>query len=466
MSIDNAHQPTNHVPSKEETKIASSPTSSSLASSQTQIEKAAYRKADIRLLLWYSFVYLIMRIHVQNVTNSAIMNLESGDGIRLQLGGLDSEQWAWVISIFYYPYMLFEPPATLLLKRFSPSKWMARIMVTWGIISMCQGATQSYAGILACRFFLGAAEAGFYPGVLYHLSFWYPSDAMALRIAFFYACGMFSGTISGLLAEGIPAILCGIYTYFFLPNYPESCKFFSEDEKRAIVANLPATQPSSSAKTWDWNQAKKLFKDPTFSTFTLLWICHAIGGWGVSTVLPTVIYELGMTGTAEAQLMTMPTYAFGCACLVFIGWLIHRKLVSPWAAAIAIEAIALLCYILLLVIHSPLGKYFIISIAVACSVCVYPVLWPERIRAAHGTTTAGLAIGITNASAQLMGIVGPQVYQPKFGPEYRISYSTSIGLLVGAVIAIGGTWWLVRRRAVRTNSVGDVEESGQGIRED
>ena len=111
-----------------------------------------------------------------------------------------------------------------------------------GIISMCQGATQNYAGILACRFFLGAAEAGFYPGVLYHLSFWYPTDKLPLRIGFFYACGMFSGTISGLLAyaisfmnglgglagwrwlfilEGIPAILCAVYTWFFLPNFAQ-----------------------------------------------------------------------------------------------------------------------------------------------------------------------------------------------------------------------------------------------------
>lgn len=112
-----------------------------------------------------------------------------------------------------------------------------------------------------------------------------------------------------------------------------------------------------------------------------------------------------------------------------------------------------------------MGKYFIVSIAVACSVCVYPVLWPERIRAAHGTTTAGLAIGITNASAQLMGIVGPQVYQPKFGPEYRVSYSTSIGLLVGAVIAIGGTWWLLRRRARKESVVGDGEWNAQVIKE-
>lgn len=111
-----------------------------------------------------------------------------------------------------------------------------------------------------------------------------------------------------------------------------------------------------------------------------------------------------------------------------------------------VESLALLCYVLLLVIHSPIAKYLIISIAVACSTCVYPVLWPERIRAAHGTTTAGLAIGMTNASAQLMGIVGPQVYQSRFGPEYRISYATSIGLLVGAVGMIAATWWLVSRK--------------------
>jgi hypothetical protein len=145
---------------KEATTTQSPTPSASLTTSQTQAEKTGYRKVDIKLLLWYSFVYLIMRIHVQNVTNSAIMNLETGHGIKAQLGNLDSEQWALVISIFYYPYMFLEPPATLLLKRFSPSKWMARIMITWGVISMCQGAAQNYAGLLACRFFLGAAEAG------------------------------------------------------------------------------------------------------------------------------------------------------------------------------------------------------------------------------------------------------------------------------------------------------------------
>ncbi|KAK5106595.1 hypothetical protein LTS08_000716 [Lithohypha guttulata] len=429
--------------------------------------KKAQKKVDKKIILWYSLVYLIMRIHVSNITNTAIINIEEGDGIKKQLGNLTSAQWAWVLSIFYYPYMFFEPVSTLMLKRFSPSKWMSRIMVTWGIISMCQGATHNYAGVLVCRFFLGLAEAGFYPGVLYHISFWFPTDSIALRIAFFYACGQFSGTISGLLAfaisfmndvgglagwrwvfilEGIPAILCGIYTLFFLPDYPETAKFLTQDEKDIIINNLPNTQPKSLAETWNWQQAKALFRDPTFPTFTLVWIFHSIGGWGVSTVLPTVIFELGLTGSAEAQLMTMPTYAFGCTCLILIGWLIHRRKITPWIAALCLEVFACICYVVLICVRPPIIRYIFVTFATACSICIYPIIWPERIRAAHGTTTAGLAIGTTNAAAQLTGIVGPEVYQSKFGPMYRVSFSVSIGMLVGAILVISATWYLVRRR--------------------
>jgi hypothetical protein len=98
---------------------------------ESDLLKKAHRKVDKRLLVWYAFVYLIMRIHVSNISNTAIMNLEQGTGIKKQLGDLSSSQWAWALSIFYYPYMFFEPLATLALKRFSPSVWMSRIMITW-----------------------------------------------------------------------------------------------------------------------------------------------------------------------------------------------------------------------------------------------------------------------------------------------------------------------------------------------
>ena len=104
------------------------------------------------------------------------------------------------------------------------------------------------------------------------------------------------------ILEGIPAILCGIYTLFFLPNFPDAkARFLSEQDKQTIFDSLPKTQPKAGAKTWNSEHVKALFKDPTFPTFTLVWICHAIGGWGVGTVLPTVIYELGLTMVSKTR---------------------------------------------------------------------------------------------------------------------------------------------------------------------
>ncbi|KAF2169082.1 hypothetical protein M409DRAFT_65369 [Zasmidium cellare ATCC 36951] len=474
--------------SKKDVDVAElpSPTASVVDDYDSKPAKVAYRKADIRILLFYSVVYLFMRINVSNITNTAIINIDEGDGIKKQLGNLTSSQWAWVISVFYFPYMFAEPASTVLLKHFSPSVWMSRIMISWGVISMCQAATQNYAGIIATRFFLGLAEAGYYPGVLLHLAFWFPAKSTALRIAFFYACGQFSGTISGLLAfaisfmngagglsgwrwltliAGIPAILFGCYAFFLLPNYPETSKWLTDGERKIILDNLPKTQPSSKAKTWDFAQVKALFKNPTTITFTLIWICHAIGGWGVSTVLPTVILELGLTGSAITQLLTMPTYGFGCFCLVFFGWAIQRKIFQPWITAMCLEVITCICYILLIVVKNSIAKYCLLSIAISCSICIYPILWPERIRAAHGTTTAGLAIGLTNASAQFSGLVGPQVFQSRFGPTYKVSYSVSIGLLAGAIVSIAASWYLVRKQdrrdaAKEENVYGQAEQSG------
>ncbi|PVH95349.1 MFS general substrate transporter [Periconia macrospinosa] len=430
------------------------------------LRKIAHRKVDKRLLFWYAFVYLIMRIHVGNISNSAIINLEQGTGIRRQLGNLSSSQWAWALSIFYYPYMFFEPLATLALKHFNPNVWMSRIMLTWGVISMCQGATQNYVGILACRFFLGAAEAGFYPGVLYHFSFWYPTDRLPLRIGFFYACGMFSGTISGLLAyaisfmngasglagwrwlfilEGIPAVLCAVYTYFYLPNYPETVKFLTDAEREAILVDLPKQAPTMNAKTFSLEQTKSLFKDPTFIPFLLIWITHGIGGWGISFVLPTVIYELGISNTAISQIMTMPPFTLVFVILLTLAFLIHTKRLSPWVAGLGVEITQIICYILLITVKNAVAKYIFVMIATAASQSFFAIIWPERIRAAKGTTTAGLAIGITNASCQLMGIVGPQIYQPKFGPTYRVSYICSIALLSACLGAVSTSWFFVNR---------------------
>ncbi|KAK3624930.1 hypothetical protein LTR56_020744 [Elasticomyces elasticus] len=276
----------------------------------------------------------------------------------------------------------------------------------------------------------------------------------------------------------IPAILCGVYTLFFLPDYPgPESKFLSAAETEVLIKDLPKSQPDAKAKTWNPDQAKALLQDPTFYTFTLIWMCHAIGGWGITTVLPTVIHDLGLTDSAVSQLMTMPTYAFGCACLVLIGWLIHTKRIVSWAAAITLELVACVCYIILVMVRTAIVRYIFLTIAVGCSISIYPILWPERIRAARGTTATGLAIGITNvctsvsqyqtdadnysqAAAQFSGIVGPRVYLAEYGPMYRVSFAASIGVLAGAIASIGATWWIVRKRDITDQNAASGTQTG------
>ena len=256
----------------------------------------SYHKVDVRLLTFYAIVAMVMQIESHNITNAAIMNIEQGTDIKHQLGDLSSEQWALILSVYDYPHFIFEPISTLLLKKMTPRKWMSRIMLSWGIISMCHGAAENFGGLMACRCLLGLAEAGFHSGVLFHLSFWFPTERMPMRIAILFAFAQLAGAASGLLAfaisylngkaglagwrylfilEGAPAVLCGILAIFFLPNYPEDVKFLTEQEKRAVLRNLPATQPSSGDKSWGWQQMKGFIKDVTTYTFLGIWVRYS-----------------------------------------------------------------------------------------------------------------------------------------------------------------------------------------------
>ena len=123
------------------------------------------------------------------------------------------------------------------------------------------------------------------------------------------------------------------------------------------------------------------------------------------------------------------------------------------------ELTQVICYVILLLIHSPTARYCILIIAVAAATSLYPIIWPERIRAARGTTAVALAVGFTNAFAQFAGIIGPQVYQKKFGPRYKVSFSTSIALLAVVSANILMVWHMTNKCDKR-----DKKEEERGTR--
>lgn len=186
------------------------------------------------------------------------------------------------------------------------------------------------------------------------------------------------------------------------------------------------------------------------------------------TVLPRVIHQLGLTNTATSQLMTMPPFLVGAIGLAFVAWLIQRQKLRSWIAAMCLEAMCCASYVALITVDHPLVRYILLMLATMAAIGVFPVLWPERIRAAHGAMNAGLSIGLTASAAQLHGIVGPQIYQSAFGPRYTVSFAISCGLLGVSIISIAGTWILVRRRDAKAGLEAEkhASESQEALRMD
>jgi MFS family permease len=154
---------------------------------------------------------------------------------------LTGNRYNIAVAVFFVPYVIFEAPSNFAMKYFSPSVWIGRIMISWGIVTICTSAVSSFAGLLVVRFFLGVVEAGFFPGVVMYLCYWYKPSERATRLAIFAGSVAVAGAFSGLLATGIsflngkanlagwqwlfiltgiPAVLFGIVVWIYLPNYP------------------------------------------------------------------------------------------------------------------------------------------------------------------------------------------------------------------------------------------------------
>jgi ACS family tartrate transporter-like MFS transporter len=174
---------------------------------------------------------------------------------------LTSEQYGLLSGIFFWGYFLFEVPSNLILHRVGARRWIARILITWGLVAACTGFVQSAAQLYVARFILGVAEAGLYPGIVYYLSYWFRQREQARAIGVFLtalpAASILGGPASGwildhvnawglsswrwlLILEAMPAIACGLLTYRLLPDRPADATFLAEAEKVRLTEVLAA----------------------------------------------------------------------------------------------------------------------------------------------------------------------------------------------------------------------------------
>ena len=222
-----------------------------VSSSESSIESRTIRKLQIRLLPFLFLLYVVAFIDRINIGFAALtMNKEMA---------ITSQQFGFAAGIFFFGYFLFEVPSNLLLHKIGARIWITRILITWGILATLTGFVHTVHQLYVVRFLLGLAEAGYFPGIVLYLTYWFRQREQAQAVALFLTglpvTSIIGAPISGLILdhahwlglsswrwllvlEGLPAIVCGLLTYFWLPNRPAEAKFLTPEEQEWIQAGL------------------------------------------------------------------------------------------------------------------------------------------------------------------------------------------------------------------------------------
>jgi Sugar phosphate permease len=243
--------------------------------------------------------------------------------------GATPYQFNIALMVFLIGYTFFEVPSNILLKKLRPSRWLAFLMVAWGIATLALGAVKDFAAASGVRFLLGASEAGLFPGLVYYLTFWYRADERSARAAFILASASLGGAFGGAIAygighmdqvrglsawrwlfilEGLPSCLSAALVWFFLPDYPE--EFYKEGtrQREVALARLKIEGSKRHHKTMTWQDAKATLLEWRLYLHYAIYFGVAVPFSSLALFSPTIIAGLGYKGL-DSQLFTVPPYA-------------------------------------------------------------------------------------------------------------------------------------------------------------
>ncbi|KAF4549816.1 MFS-type transporter-like protein 58 [Elsinoe fawcettii] len=427
-------------------------------------EKRMLRKIDYRLIPALFLLFLLAFLDRSNIGNARIQGMTRD----LNMTGRD---YNIALFIFFIPYILFEVPCNILIKRMKPSTFLSLIMVLWGIATVGQGLVTNTAGLAGCRFLLGLFEAGFFPGCVYLIAQYYKRFELQRRFTFFFSASIISGSFSGLLAyaianmdgvggyggwrwifilEGLFTILVGIASKWFVADWPEQASFLTDDEKRMLRVRLKQDGGDVRMDHLDKAARGRVFSDWKIYCGIIMYLGVVNCSYSTSFFVPTIIQELGFTAAA-AQVRSIPVYV--CATLGAIltafatDHFRHRH-----AFCIIGVVIASVGEILLLVgANVSVGvRYFAVFAVTTGTYVTQPVTltWVQNNMGGHykRSISSAMMVGFGNIG----GVVASNVFLVEEAPRYPTGYGVSLGLLwVCAIACTVMLWGLWRENRIR-----------------
>ena len=307
------------------------------------VAKRAHIKIVRRLMPFLICLFVLAYLDRVNVGYAAL-------GMTTELG-LDPQVLGFGAGIFFIGYFLLEIPSTLIVENWSARKWLARIIISWGILATLTGFIQTETHFHIVRFLLGLAEAGFFPGIIVYLSHWFRYRDRAKAVAMFMVAlpisniigSPLSGWILGVnwlglagwrwvfIIEGLPAVIFGIATIFYLTDRPEQATWLAEDEKNWIGSELEKEKLEKNAvQTYTIWQALR-HRNVIF--LAIAYFCAVTCVYGFTFWLPTILK--GLTGYTDLQVSIIAAlpYCAGLVAMLLVGWSSDRKGERRWHAA-------------------------------------------------------------------------------------------------------------------------------------
>ena len=391
--------------------------SSEIDTRREAVEAGTIRKVRLRILPFLFLLYIICFLDRINIGFAALtMNKELA---------ITSQQFGLVAGIFFFGYLLFGVPSNLLLHKVGARIWIACILITWGIVAMLTGFAHNVHQLYVVRFLLGLAEAGYYPGIVLYLTYWFRQKEQAQAIALFLTglpvASILGAPVSGvildhvhwlgvsswrwlLILEGLPAVVCGVLTYFLLPSRPAEAKFLARDGKDWIIAELAR------------EHEKKLGEHQVSvaQIFTHLRVWHLasiqftflIGLYSLSFWMPLVIKSLSShySNTGVGFLAVLPQLA-GLTAMVLVSRSSDQRLERRYHAAIAALAGGI-GWLLLGTTTSPVVSIFLLSLVAAGIYSMFGPFWSLPSEFLTGYAAAS-GIAFINSMGNLAGFAGP-----------------------------------------------------------
>ena len=305
------------------------------------LQRSTMRKVYLRLLPFAVLSYVFAYVDRINVSFAGLT-------MRSDLG-MSAATFGFAVGMFYWGYFIFEVPSNVILEKVGARIWIARIMITWGILAGLTAAVSSSTGFAIVRFLLGVAEAGFFPGIILYFTYWFPSRHHA-RIVSGFLIGLpvavalgapISTALLGLdglfglrgwqimyIAEAVPTVFIGVLTYFVLTDRPQEAKFLSEEERNWLVSTIAAERRATEAvrKFTMW----EALYNPKVLLLSLNYLGIVTASLGMLIFIPQIIKSLGNYSNMTVGWLTMIPYICGAIAMVVWGRISDRMNERRW----------------------------------------------------------------------------------------------------------------------------------------